>query len=162
MIPSARRPYKGCRKKPMRYFVRAAIGPQILAIAAAAWVLGGCAPRPASLVSTRPAVETARPVTTPATRAATPDPTEQDASRLARCTRELEALKQFNPTRYAGYHRELEQITRTGAQYLAVSAGISQDINDLVQPRYQYALTSLCQRVRADLSAALINQVAIK
>lgn len=83
-------------------------------------------------------------------------------SRLSQCSRELGALKQFNSAKYATYKAELDHITRTGAQYLAVSNGISQDINDLVQPRYQYALTSLCQRVRADLSAALINQVTIK
>ncbi|HEM8838469.1 TPA: hypothetical protein U2R15_004179 [Klebsiella aerogenes] len=85
-----------------------------------------------------------------------------NASRLEQCTRELDALKQFNNTKYTSYKAELDRITRTGAQYLQVAGGISQDINDLVQPRYQYALTSLCQRVRADLSASLINQVSIK
>ncbi|MCT8353513.1 MULTISPECIES: hypothetical protein [Photorhabdus] len=85
--------------------------------------------------------------------------TDSNSGKLAQCTRELEALKQFNGAKYTRYKAEFDRIARTGSQYLAVANGISQDINDLVRPKYQYALTSLCYRIKNDLSLALINQV---
>lgn len=84
---------------------------------------------------------------------------DSNSGKLAQCTRELEALKQFSGTKYTRYKAEFDRIARTGSQYLAVANGISQDINDLVRPKYQYALTSLCYRIKNDLSLALINQV---
>ncbi|OKB66582.1 hypothetical protein BHU62_11985 [Serratia marcescens] len=86
-------------------------------------------------------------------------PGSRDSSRLAQCTRELDALRRFSASKYTRYKTEFDRLTRTGSQYLAVAGGISKDINDLVQPKYQYALTSLCYRIRGDLSAALLNQV---
>lgn len=82
-----------------------------------------------------------------------------DASKLSQCTRELEALKHFAKSKYTLYQVEFARITSSSAAYLDVARGISSDINDLVRPRYQYALTSLCYRIKNDLSTALINQV---
>ncbi|WP_166296173.1 hypothetical protein [Photorhabdus tasmaniensis] len=84
---------------------------------------------------------------------------DNNSGKLAQCTRELEALKQFSGAKYTRYKAEFDRIARTGSQYLAVANGISEDINDLVRPKYQYALTSLCYRIKNDLSLALINQV---
>ncbi|NHB95407.1 hypothetical protein C5470_02825 [Photorhabdus stackebrandtii] len=88
-----------------------------------------------------------------------PPSADSNSGKLAQCTRELEALKQFNGAKYTRYKTEFDRIARTGSQYLAVANGISEDINDLVRPKYQYALTSLCYRIKNDLSLALINQV---
>lgn len=82
-----------------------------------------------------------------------------EAGKLAQCTHELSALKTFNQAKWEQYQREFDRITRTSSAYLGVAASISGDINDLVRPRYQYALTSLCWHIRNDLSASLINQV---
>ncbi|HEM8838358.1 TPA: hypothetical protein U2R15_004062 [Klebsiella aerogenes] len=127
-------------------------------------LLSGCAPKITSQVT--PAESR---VSQPVTREETAEGEEhaeksdvQDSSRLAQCTRELNALKEFDTDKYNRYKSELEHLTASGARYLAVSGNISKDINDLVQPRYQYALTSLCQRIKADLSSALINQVKIQ
>ncbi|KFA84182.1 hypothetical protein NGI13_22300 [Enterobacter asburiae] len=131
--------------------------------------LFGCsvAERPVSAVSTvgaqpSPAAVSSGASSSSAGATSVPTAPAGTDSRLSQCTRELEALKTFDDAKYRRYQAQMARITRTGAQYLAVSGGISQEINDLVQPRYQYALTSLCQQVRADLSFALINQVAIK
>lgn len=91
-----------------------------------------------------------------------PPALQANSSHLAQCTSELNALKQFNSEKYSHYKTELDNITRSGAQYLAVANGISQEINDLMQPRYQYAITSLCQSVRSELTASLVNQVNIR
>lgn len=80
-------------------------------------------------------------------------------NKLAQCSRELAALQKFDAEKYTKYQREFDHITRTGAQYLTVAKGISGDINDLVRPKYQYALTNLCYHIRTDLSNSLINQV---
>lgn len=82
-----------------------------------------------------------------------------DTDKLSQCTRELEALRSFDKAKYTRYQAEFARITRTSALYLGVASGISSDINDLVRPKYQYALTSLCYRIKNDLSTALINQV---
>ncbi len=79
--------------------------------------------------------------------------------RLAHCTHELEALKTYSPAQYKQEHREFIQLTQRSAKYLEVSADISSDINQLVRPKYQFALASLCYRIRNDLTLALINQV---
>ncbi len=83
------------------------------------------------------------------------------ADRLAQCSHELEALKTYNPDRYKQYQQAFTQLSQSSAAYLAVSHDIGSDINNLVRPKYQFALASLCYRIRADLSTALINQVKV-
>lgn len=87
--------------------------------------------------------------------------TTEDTGKLAQCTRELEALKAFNSAKYNQYQAEFTKIKQTSTKYLGVANGISSDINDLVRPKLQYALTSLCYRIKNDLSASMINQVNI-
>ncbi len=84
-----------------------------------------------------------------------------DSSKISQCTRELEALKSFNNVKYNNYKLELGKIKQTSASYLGVANGISEDINDLVRPKLQYALTNLCYRIKNDLSESLIKQVNI-
>lgn len=91
--------------------------------------------------------------------ASTTENVDEGTDKIEQCARELNALKTFSPAKYTQYQSEYDHITKTSAQYLAVSKGISSDINDLVRPKYQYALTSLCFRIKTDLSSSLINQI---
>ncbi|HCM7228993.1 TPA: hypothetical protein N3282_004449 [Klebsiella aerogenes] len=86
---------------------------------------------------------------------------KSDSGKLSQCTRELEALKTFNNNKYNDYKLELSKIKQTSVSYLGVASGISEDINDLVRPKLQYALTNLCYRIKNDLSESMIKQVSI-
>ena len=86
---------------------------------------------------------------------------KSNSGKISQCTRELEALKYFNNIKYNNYKLELGKIKQTSASYLGVANGISEDINDLVRPKLQYALTNLCYRIKNDLSESLIKQVNI-
>jgi len=122
--------------------------------------LPGCTQQPSKVEGSQTTLAQ-KPLLTP-TPSASPDKPVQahhENKKLERCSQELLALKTFNSTRYTAYHRELERLTFTGKQYLAISEGIGSDINDIVLPRYQYALTSLCHRISNDLTTALIHQV---
>lgn len=79
--------------------------------------------------------------------------------KISQCTRELTALKSLNNASYVRYQRQFEQLTRASVAYLDVAGGIDSDINDLVRPKYQYALSSLCWHIKNELSTALIKQV---
>ncbi|MGR7053271.1 hypothetical protein ACU637_21475 [Klebsiella aerogenes] len=85
----------------------------------------------------------------------------KESGKISQCTRELEALKSFNKVKYNNYKLELGKIKQTSASYLGVANGISEDIDDLVRPKLQYALTNLCYRIKNDLSESLIKQVSI-
>ncbi|BFO09112.1 hypothetical protein GGER_16220 [Serratia rubidaea] len=75
------------------------------------------------------------------------------------CTTELTSLKSVNPRSYARYRAIMSRLIASGRTYMAVQGDISQDINDVLQPRYQFALANLCWQIRSDLSASLLEQV---
>ncbi|HDT2108512.1 TPA: hypothetical protein RCG91_004278 [Enterobacter roggenkampii] len=70
-------------------------------------------------------------------------------------------MKSYSPARYKEYQQAFSQLSKSSAAYMAVSNDIGSDINDLVRPKYQFALANLSYRIRVDLSMALINQVKV-
>lgn len=80
---------------------------------------------------------------------------------LSQCNRELAALERFDHASWIRSRAEFEKITKSSAAYMDVADTISHDINDMVRPKYQYALRSFCWRVRNDLFYALVHSVKI-
>lgn len=81
------------------------------------------------------------------------------ADRVGECTRELEALKSFNPQAYTKYQAEFDKIRQETERYLGVKDKVSDDINYLAMPKYQFSLRNVCFRIKTDLSNSIIKQV---
>jgi hypothetical protein len=131
-------------------------------------LLGGCTTSPESRLRPQgaPGIASATPmkVTTiaakPALTPEAPPPPEKD-SKVAQCNNELAALKTVNAAHYARYRSEMDHLVASGRRYMDVQAGISNDINDIMTPRYQYGMASLCWRIRNALSQSLMSQADI-
>lgn len=130
-------------------------------------VLGGCTTSPESRLrpqGTSGIVAVPTTVTAiadkPAVVAEAPPPPEKD-SKVAQCNNELAALKTVNAPHYARYRSEMDHLVASGRRYMDVQAGISNDINDIMTPRYQYGMASLCWRIRNALSQSLMAQADI-
>lgn len=88
-------------------------------------------------------------------------PTElatEGESKVSQCNKELQALKTINGAESARYQREMDHLVASGQQYMNVKAGISSDINDIMTPRYQFAVANLCWKIRNALSQSLLKQ----
>lgn len=130
-------------------------------------VLGGCTTSPESRLrpqGTPGVAATPMKVTAiaakPVAVAEAPPPPEKD-SKVAQCNNELAALKTVNAPHYARYRSEMDHLVASGRRYMDVQAGISNDINDIMTPRYQYGMASLCWRIRNALSQSLMAQADI-
>lgn len=80
---------------------------------------------------------------------------------LLQCRQELAALKRFDHASWLRSRVEFEKITKSSAAYMEVVDTISDDINNMVRPKYQYILRSFCWRVRNNLVYTLSHQVNI-
>lgn len=81
------------------------------------------------------------------------------SGRIQECTQELTALKEFNPSAYEKYQSEYESISQNTKKYIGVKKSVSDDINYLVMPKYQFSIRNLCFKIRHDLSESIVNQV---
>lgn len=126
----------------------------------AAVLLSGCAPqKPINSVVT-PAVQPA-PIEQPQMLAPTPAPAAEGdtAVRIQECKKELAALKDFSPRSYEKYQAEFDAISFKTQKYIRVQDQLSDEINNLVKPKYQFAIRDFCFRVKNSLSTAIINQM---
>jgi hypothetical protein len=82
-------------------------------------------------------------------------------SKVAQCNNELAALKVVNAASYGRYRTEMNHLVASGKRYMNVQGGISNDINDIMMPRYQFGMASLCWRIRNALSQSLMKQADI-
>ncbi|TFZ49506.1 hypothetical protein E5C26_15830 [Serratia proteamaculans] len=96
----------------------------------------------------------------PAAEPQAPQAVEKD-SKVTQCNNELAALKTVNAAHYGRYRSEMDHLVASGRRYMDVQAGISNDINDIMTPRYQYGMASLCWRIRNALSQSLMAQADI-
>ncbi|MEX1843623.1 hypothetical protein KMW40_24735 [Enterobacter cloacae] len=88
----------------------------------------------------------------------TASPVQEGDTKMAQCNRELMALKSVNRAEYAHYHTEMNSLVASGRVYMGVRGTVSQDINDIVEPGYQYGTAKLCWRIRNSLAQSLIRQ----
>ncbi|MGM8398349.1 hypothetical protein [Enterobacter hormaechei] len=79
-------------------------------------------------------------------------------SHLTQCKRDLESLHRISPFDYDRYRNEYDALMRSSAGFMAVSGDISDEVNDLARPRFQFALVNLCYRIKNALAKSLISQ----
>lgn len=129
-------------------------------------ILGGCSSLPESPRRSQNAIN-AKEVPVKATAIApnlnqVPEaPAADKDNKVTQCNNELMALKTVNAAHFARYRSEMDRLVASGSRYIAVKAGISNDINDIMTPRYQYGMASLCWRIRNALSQSLMAQADI-
>lgn len=80
-------------------------------------------------------------------------------SKVTQCKNELLALQKISPSIYPRYRATMDKLIASGQRYMAVQGGLSSDIHDILQPRYQFGMANLCWRIRNELSHALIEQI---
>lgn len=120
-------------------------------------LLSGCAPqKPINSVVT-PSLPVEQPQVVAPTPA--PAPESDNAVRIQECKKELAALKDFSPRSYEKYQTEFDAISFKTQKYIRVQDQLSDEINDLVKPKYQFAIRDFCFRVKNTLSTAIINQM---
>ncbi|WP_217549253.1 hypothetical protein [Pantoea sp. GbtcB22] len=81
------------------------------------------------------------------------------SERIQECKQELAALKDFNPVAYEKYQGEYDSISKNTKKYIGIKKKVSDDVNYLVMPKYQYSIRNLCFKIRHDLSASVASQV---
>ncbi|MFS7159988.1 hypothetical protein AB6825_06945 [Serratia proteamaculans] len=130
-------------------------------------LLGGCTTSPESRLRPQDAPNIAavpmKVTAIAATSNATPEvpPALEKDSKVTQCNNELGALKTVNAAQYARYRSEMDHLVASGRRYMAVQTGISNDINDIMTPRYQYGMARLCWGIRNALSQSLMAQADI-
>jgi hypothetical protein len=139
----------------------------VMAMVSSFVLLGGCTTSPESRLRPQGApgmavlpMKVTAIAAKPALAPQAPPTTEKD-SKIAQCNNELAALKTVNTAHYARYRSEMDHLVASGRRYMDVQAGISNDINDIMTPRYQYGMASLCWRIRNALSQSLMAQADI-
>lgn len=130
-----------------------------LFITAAVFLSGCAAQKPVNSVVT-PSVQPA-PVEQAPILAPQPAPVAEsdNAVRIQECKKELAALKDFSPRAYERYQTEFDAISFKTQKYISVQSQLSDEINDLVKPKYQFTIRDFCFRVKNSLSQAIINQI---
>lgn len=93
---------------------------------------------------------------TPAVQAFGQSPAEREAAQLARCQKELDALKPVNPQQYQTYQQAFGQLMSGAAQYANVRTQASSGTQEAVDSLYRYKAKRLC----ADISLALLTSLA--
>lgn len=86
-------------------------------------------------------------------------PLQQDhPSHLVQCNRDLESLHTVSPSTYLSYRGEYDRLMKSSAGFVTVKDDVSPEVAELARPRFQYALVSLCYRIKDALAQSLINQ----
>lgn len=80
------------------------------------------------------------------------------ASNIQQCRKELDAMRLYSPASYESYQAEFQKIGAQTNKYLQIKDSIGADINDLVMPRYQFQIRELCFRIKTRLSQLIIRQ----
>ncbi len=115
--------------------------------------------QPASTVSGSPEDVSATAGTRPPSDIESSVRGDTSGDKVGQCNSELAALQKVNPRGYARYRAAIDKLIASGRQYMAVQGTISQDINDILQPRYQFGMANLCWQIRSSLSASLLESV---
>ncbi|MFS7243193.1 hypothetical protein AB6849_23090 [Serratia proteamaculans] len=124
-------------------------------------LLTGCASEPGARLRAPEGITTAAVPMKVTTIIPDSAPSAGKDNKITQCNNELTALKAVNAAHYARYRSEMDHLVATGRRYMDVKAGISNDINDIMAPRYQYGMASLCWRIRNALSQSLMAQADI-
>lgn len=80
------------------------------------------------------------------------------ASNIQQCRKELDAMRLYSQASYESYQAEFQKIGAQTNKYLQIKDSIGTDINDLVMPRYQFQIRELCFRIKTRLSQLIIRQ----
>lgn len=80
------------------------------------------------------------------------------ASNIQQCRKELDAMRIYSSASYESYQAEFQKIGAQTNKYLQIKDSIGADINDLVMPRYQFQIRELCFRIKTRLSQLIIRQ----
>ncbi|NWA63133.1 hypothetical protein HX773_19690 [Pantoea sp. B9002] len=128
----------------------------IVTAISAVLLLSGCV---AAKKST-PAPEVKSVVTAPAQPlrvSAAESQTQDYASRIMQCRKELDALQTYNVAKHQQFKNEFDRTAGQLKKYLEVKNGISSDVNDLAMPKYQFAIRDVCFRVKSELATSIIK-----
>ena len=90
--------------------------------------------------------------------AAAPAMSDDRASNIQQCRKELDAMRLYSQASYDSYQAEFQKIGAQTNKYLQIKDTIGADINDLVMPRYQVQIRELCFRIKTRLSQLIIRQ----
>lgn len=129
----------------------------LVALAGSMLLLGGCSSKPSSVRAAH------KPITPPVSataQVATSSAVESD-SKVRLCNKELQALKGINAAEYSRYRREMDHLVVSGQRYMNIQGEISNDINDILAPRYQFGMADLCWKIRNALSQSLLTEANI-
>lgn len=88
------------------------------------------------------------------------DRSHERPSHLVQCNRDLESLRTVSPSAYHRYQTEYDGLMKSSADFVTVKDDVSPEVAELARPRFQYALVSLCYRIKDALAQSLINQAS--
>lgn len=120
-------------------------------------LLTSCADRPSSQVTHPPRPQSS--LTVSSVQGAQKSGVSSPVDKIEQCNSDLAALQKVDPEGYSRYRTAMDQLVSTGRRYMAIQETISQDINDLLQPRYQFGMANLCWQIRNSLSNSLLDSV---
>jgi len=80
----------------------------------------------------------------------------REAEQLARCQKELEALKPIDAQRHQAYQQEFGRLMSGAAQYASVRAQTNSGTQETVDALYRYKVKRLC----ANIGQALLTGLA--
>lgn len=131
---------------------------KIIIIASLCVLLAGCQSAENESAKTSPAT----PVVTPAPAVAQPaQPMASTGTEaiMYTCMKELNALQQVNASLYQARNVELNQIVAQAKLYMRVRNNVSIDIQQIMDAAYQFHISKACNRIRNDLTNALVERV---
>ncbi|SNY65335.1 hypothetical protein [Enterobacter sp. CC120223-11] len=97
-------------------------------------------------------------VTPTAPQKVTNEATDNSATRVPVCRKELEVIKTYSKTEYDAFLAEYTRVELQTSQYVRARENISPDINELALPRYQFQARELCFRIKTRLTQLIIEQ----
>jgi hypothetical protein len=131
---------------------------------AAIFILSGCAGanKPASTTpstdkSATPSVVTPTPASQPVRVSTAEGQTQDYASRMMQCRKELDALQMYSATKHQQLSAEFNRTAGQLKKYLEVKNNIGMDVNDLAMPKYQFAIRDVCFRIKTQLATSIVT-----
>lgn len=132
-----------------------------IAVAALCVLLAGCQslndrPQAKTVPVATPSTTTTTTVTQPAPRPVISDSTE---TVMNSCMKELNALQKVNQAMYQARSLEFNHIVSEAKLYMQVRDNVSTDIHQIMDAAYKFRISKTCNRIRTDLTKALIERV---
>ncbi|MFK3844014.1 MULTISPECIES: hypothetical protein [Serratia] len=81
---------------------------------------------------------------------------QKETERIARCQKELEALKAINPEQHSALRQEFDRLMSGAASYANVRTRVNSETQDTVDALYRYKINRLC----ADITLATLTGLA--